>query len=193
MNKIKDFFSKRAPSWDKNHRANDFISALKVSLIAGNPDKKKVLDVGCGTGIMLPFLLARFKEVSACDISPDMVRIAAKKYPLAEVKTLDFEKSSFYKENYFDVIVIYNVFPHFSDPLKACRRSADLLKKGGLLIIAHSLNRKKLGIVHARAGGVVGNHTLAEDGKLREILSSSGFRKIKISEKEDFILTAFKN
>ncbi|GAB4033481.1 MAG: methyltransferase domain-containing protein [Elusimicrobiota bacterium] len=192
MNKIKDFFSKRANSWDENHRVNDFITALKVSLIARNPEEKRVLDIGCGTGIMLPFLLARFREVSACDISPDMVRIAAKKYPLAKVRTLDFEKKSFYRDDYFDVIVIYNAFPHFSDSLKVCQRSAALLKKGGLVIIAHSLNRKKLGIIHARAGGVVGNHTLAEDRELREILSLSGFGKIKIAEKEDFILTAFK-
>ncbi len=192
MNEIKNFFSERAAQWDKVHRHCDFKTALKVAMIAKEAEGKKVLDAGCGTGIMIPFLLACFSEVSACDISDEMVKIARKKYPLAKIFCLDFEKSFFFKPDYFDVVIIYNAFPHFKDPLKTFRKANRTLKKGGLLIIAHSLNRKELGLTHKRAGGIVGNHTLLSNTELRKNLNLAGFNKISIKEEKDFVLKAVK-
>lgn len=192
MNEIRNFFSKRARNWDRIHKANDFATAMKVSLLVKNSKNKTILEVGCGTGIMLPFLLARFREVHACDISSKMAKIAAKKYPLAKVRTLDFEKKSFYQPSYFDVIVIYNAFPHFRNPLKICQKANFLLKKGGVLIIAHSLNRKQLRLVHSNGGKIVSNHVLMGNKELSKILQISGFTNIKIKEGSDFILVAKK-
>jgi len=129
MIEIKSFFSNRAKNWDKIHKHNDFTTAFKVSLIAKKNKGKRVLDVGCGSGIMIPFLLAQFQDVHALDISPEMTRIAAKKYPLCAVKTFDFEKKSFYPPAYFDSIVIYNAFPHFKKPELVLKNAFYLLKK----------------------------------------------------------------
>lgn len=192
-NKIKSFFSKKAENWDKIHKANDFITAMKVSLLVKNPKNKTALDVGCGTGIMLPFLLARFGKVYACDISPKMAEIAAKKYPLAKVCVLDFEKTSFYKSSYFDVLVIYNAFPHFINQIKVLHNANKLLKKGGMLIIAHSLERREIQLVHKHVKGAVASHFLPGNSLLKTMLKKCGFKKIKIFEKGNFILIAIKN
>ncbi|MEW5951622.1 MAG: class I SAM-dependent methyltransferase [Elusimicrobiota bacterium] len=192
VKKVKTFFSKRAKIWDKIHKPCDFSTALKISLIPKNTQRKTVLDVGCGTGIMLPFLIARFKKVFACDISPEMVKIARKKYPLAEIYTIDFEKKHFFPHNFFDVVIIYNAFPHFAGPLSACYEAFRILKNGGLLIISHSLIRKEINRIHKKAGKAVEKDLLPDDNAFKIILSNSGFRNITIREEEDFIITAIK-
>ncbi len=191
--KIKNFFSDKAINWDKTHKVNDFTTAMNISLIYKNSKNKKVLDVGCGTGIMLPFLLARFGDVYACDISSKMTKIASKKYPLAKVHTIDFEKNSYYRASYFDVIIIYNAFPHFISKTKVLSNANKILKDGGTLIIAHSLGRRELNLLHMRVGGAVVSHILPDNGSLKDILKKCGFVKIKIVEKNNFILTAIKN
>src|SRR5690242_18844651 len=49
------------------------IAELRREIVAGIPADAKVLDIGCGTGALLPLLAKRNARVTAMDKSPEMV------------------------------------------------------------------------------------------------------------------------
>ena len=139
---IVDFFDRCAPWWDDDMIRNEVIitAILDNAGIKGGMD---VLDVACGTGILFPDYLKRGVEsVTGIDISPEMAKIAAGKFPEVNVICGDAEETQFDRQ--FDAIMVYNAFPHFPDPAKLIETLARLVKPGGRLSVAHSMSREKL-------------------------------------------------
>lgn len=109
-----------------------------------------VLDVACGTGVLFPDYLARGAAVTGIDISPEMARIAAEKFagePRVRVLCGDVEETAFPEQ--FDVVMVYNAFPHFPDPAALIQTLAGLVKDGGRLSIAHGMSRAALDAHHS--------------------------------------------
>lgn len=137
-----EFFDKYAPYWDKNQVRNEDIisSIMTLADIRAGID---VLDVACGTGVLLgDYLKRNVKSVTAIDISPKMAEIARSKYPEVNVICGDVESACFDKQ--FDVVMVYDAFPHFPNPTKLIETLASHVKKGGRLSVAHSMSREAL-------------------------------------------------
>ena len=135
------FFDQLAPGWDAGMIRNDEIISVILDN-AGVCEGTDVLDVACGTGVLFPDYLARnVASVTAIDISPEMVKIAAGKYPDAPIEVLcgDVETTDLGKK--FDCIVVYNAFPHFPEPARLIGHLSGLLKPGGYLTVAHGMSR----------------------------------------------------
>ena len=136
------FFDRCAPSWDVGLVRNEAV----ISAILDNAGVKAgvdVLDVACGTGVLFPDYLQRgVASLTAIDISPEMVKIAQQKFPKVRVLCGDVEQTEF--DRCFDVIMIYNAFPHFPDPARLIGRLARWVKSGGRLSVAHGMSREKL-------------------------------------------------
>ena len=150
---IAAFFDNCAPWWDSDMiRKEDIIK--KILDNGGIREGIDVLDVACGTGVLFPDYLARkVNSVTAIDISPEMVKIAAAKFPEVTVVCGDVEEANFDKQ--FDAIMVYNAFPHFPDPAKLVEVLAGLTKVGGRLSVAHGMSRAALSNHHAgRAANV---------------------------------------
>lgn len=144
---IAQFFDQCAPWWDADMIRNEVLitTILDNCGIRGGQD---VLDVACGTGVLFPDYLKRgVNSVTGIDISPEMVKIAAAKFPQVQVICGDVEETKFSKQ--FDAVMVYNAFPHFPDPEKLIRILADLVKPGGRLSVAHSMSRAQLQQHHA--------------------------------------------
>lgn len=146
-----DFFDMCAPTWDAEMIRNDEI----VNTILDNAnvtEGQDVLDVACGTGVLIPDYLNRnVRSVTAIDISPEMAKIAAEKFAQDNVTILcgDVETTSF--SHKFDSIVVYNAFPHFPEPEKLIKILITHLKPGGVLTVAHGMSRAQ--IDHCHEGG----------------------------------------
>ena len=136
------FFDRCAPSWDVGLVRNEAV----ISTILDNAGVRAgvdVLDVACGTGVLFPDYLQRgVASLTAIDISPEMVKIAQQKFPKVRVLCGDVEQTEF--DRCFDVIMIYNAFPHFPDPARLIGRLARWVKSGGRLSVAHGMSREKL-------------------------------------------------
>ncbi len=144
---IAEFFDRCAPWWDADMIRNEVIitTILDNCGIKGGMD---VLDVACGTGVLFPDYLKRgVSSLTGIDISPEMAKIAAAKFPEARVICGDVEETQFDKT--FDAIMVYNAFPHFPDPEKLIRILAGLVKPGGRLSVAHGMSRQQLLQHHA--------------------------------------------
>ena len=90
MNKqdVIDFFNRCAPEWDADMIRNEAVIA-KILDAAGIRLGVQVLDVACGTGVLIPDYLARgVAEVTGVDISPEMVKIARGKFQQKNVSIL---------------------------------------------------------------------------------------------------------
>ena len=151
MNKkeVIDFFNSHAAQWDARMIRNEevidrILSNARIS------EGKEILDVACGTGVLIPdYLVRKVKSVTAIDISPEMVKIAKKKFEQDNVQIIcgDVENTDF--DMKFDCIVVYNAFPHFGEQEKLIRILTALLKEGGTLTIAHGMSREQINHHHS--------------------------------------------
>ena len=152
-----EFFDRLAPGWDAElYRNDEIINTILDN--AGVKDGKTVLDVACGTGVLIPDYIRRnVASVTGIDISPKMVEIARAKFPEKNVSILcgDVESTEF--ELSFDCIVVYNAFPHFPDPERLIRTLAGKLNPGGLLTVAHGMSREKIDAHHHGTASHVSN------------------------------------
>ena len=158
------FFDRCAPTWDAEMIKNDSI----IEKILDNVEVGEgmdVLDVACGTGVMFPYYLHRgVASVTGIDISPEMAKIAAGKYkkePRVRVVCGDVEETVFGRK--FDVIVVYNAFPHFPDPRRLIKILSGLLKDEGRLTIAHGASRETIDNHHNGPASKVSNGLMAAD------------------------------
>ncbi len=152
-NDIRDFFDRCAPWWDDDMIRNEEI----ITTILDNGGIKEgihVLDVACGTGVLFPDYLKRgVASVTGIDLSPEMVKIAKRKFPEIQVICGDVETAKFTQQ--FDAIMVYNAFPHFPDPAHLIEVLAGLVKPDGKLSVAHGMSRAALANHHAgRASSV---------------------------------------
>ena len=158
------FFDRLAPGWDAEMVRNEGIISTILDN-AGVSEGTKVLDVACGTGVLIPDYLKRnVASVTGIDISPKMVELARAKFPQEQVTILcgDVEATAF--EDPFDCVVVYNAFPHFPDPDRLIRKLSSLLKTGGTLTVAHGMSREKIDAHHHGAASHVSNGLMsAED------------------------------
>ena len=142
-----EFFDSQAPMWDAEMIKDDRI----VNIILDNAGIKKgtrVLDVACGTGVLFPDLLERGALVTGIDISAEMIKIAKTKFRDKKIKIICGDVECMESEELFDSVVVYNAFPHFSDPEKLIDELAALTKPGGYLTVAHGMSRDKIDARH---------------------------------------------
>ena len=82
------FFDRCAPSWDSELIRDDEI-IKKILDNGGVKEGADVLDVACGTGVLFPDYLSRgVGSVTGIDISPEMAKIAAGKFPADKVNVI---------------------------------------------------------------------------------------------------------
>ena len=165
---IAAFFDNCAPWWDADMVRNEDIIATILDN-GGICEGVHVLDVACGTGVLFPDYLARgAASVTGIDISPEMAKIAASKFPEVQVICGDVEEVKFDRQ--FDCIMVYNAFPHFPAPVHLVEVLANLLKPGGRLSVAHGMSRAALSNHHAGRAAKVSIDLLHEQ-ELADIFS----------------------
>ncbi len=190
---IIDFFDKASANWDADMIKNDNI----INTILNNTDicdNVSVLDVACGTGVMIPYYLKRnVSSITAIDISPEMSRITGEKFKDNKKVTVicgDAENYNFNRK--FDRIVIYNAFPHFISQENIIRIMADLLEDGGILTVAHGMSKATLDSLHHRSAKNV-SLALPEADELAKIFSKYLSVETIISDDDMYQVTGKKS
>lgn len=164
---IISFFDEFAPTWDNANERNDAV-ITKILDNSGIFEGTRVLDVACGTGVLFPDYISRKAVVTGIDISAEMVKVAKEKFPQIEVICGDAE--SFSTDEKFDVIMIYNAFPHFPSPEKLIESLAKLLKNSGRISIAHGASREEIHKCHSGKANII-SLPLPEAEELKRLLS----------------------
>ena len=140
------FFDRLASCWDDGNVRNEEVIAEILSK-GGVKEGVRVLDVACGTGVLFPDYISLGATVVGMDISENMVKRAREKFPQIQVICADAAEYEF--EDKFDVIMIYNAFPHFDDAQKLIKNLSGALKENGRFTVAHGISEKELEECHS--------------------------------------------
>ncbi len=156
------YFDQLAPTWDEHQVRNE----ARLNAILDYADIHagvRVLDVACGTGVLLPDYLARdVARVTGVDLSPAMIACANRKFsdPRVTLLVADMEEIQFPER--FDRCMVYNAFPHFPSPERLIRHLSGQLVPGGRLTIAHGMSRADINRHHAGSASGVSIGLIAE-------------------------------
>jgi ubiquinone/menaquinone biosynthesis C-methylase UbiE len=190
----KDYFDNAAETWDERFltpKLSSFLEKLvpQFGLEAG----QKVLDVGTGTGILIPYLsraVGPSGSVTAIDYSENMVQICRTKHSHLKNVTIELkniEETVFPAES-FDAVICFGVFPHLDNKEKALQNINRILKTGGKLVIAHALSSEELKAHHNSASSAVMHDVLPEEAEMKQLLEQTGFTEISIRDEPGLYL-----
>ncbi|MED0669738.1 methyltransferase domain-containing protein [Aneurinibacillus aneurinilyticus] len=140
-----------APFYDSFFNSALFLQARKtVFKDAPIPLGSRILFVGVGTGADLQLLTQKDSNVTAIDISPNMLQQAKKKYEHSQTITfmeMDAQHMSFSDES-FDIVIANLVVSVVPDPILCMKEIIRVTQKEGYILIFDKFqhDNKKLSI-----------------------------------------------
>jgi len=133
------------------------INPLRVSFIKSKVDLKgkKLLDVGCGGGILSESMAREGAHVTSIDQGEKVIKIAQLHNLESKLdinyKQLNIEDFYIKNKNKFDVITCLEMLEHVPDPLSIVRACKSLLKPNGRIFFS-TINRNPKAFLFAIIG-----------------------------------------
>lgn len=187
-----NYFDRLASSWDKG-------VTLKTLECLGNIIKElnispgsHVLDIGSGTGILLPFLIEAIGgkgRIIALDFSAEMLHQAKAKTfnPIVDFIQSDVTAIPL-ADNCADLAICNSAFPHFGNKSAALKEIASVIRSNGHLVICHTASRDKINQLHQSIGGIVSTDLLPGESRLRELIEQAGLAVTRLEDKSEYYL-----
>ena len=118
-------------------RVGEIVASLEN--ISNNFTIHSAADIGCGDGVLLPFISMAARKVTAMDISPERLRMAEEAgkglsnidYAVADIMS---NSSDFHEK--FDLVVCSEVIEHVRDYATFFDNLAEMIAPGGYLILS---------------------------------------------------------
>lgn len=185
VEKRKDFFDRHAFSWDKDlggeartHKAEEVVRWFRLT------QNDSVLDVGTGTGILLPFIreaIGAKGRLIAIDFSYKMLEKAKIRESPGEKFLINASVESIpLRSDQFDRVTCFSAFPHFPNKAKALFELVRVLKSEGMLFIAHLHSIEEINQFHQQVGGTVAHDLLPHPERIRDLMNKAGLCDVSI-------------
>lgn len=114
-------------------RVNDFKNRLKKISLHTKLSKRKLLDVGCATGVFLKIANSKGWETTGVEVSKYAANFAHKKFHIkvfcGELRDVRF------KSNYFDVVTGWDLIEHVEEPVELVKEVKRILKSKGYVAL----------------------------------------------------------
>lgn len=197
------FFDKISEKWDEEEIMSTPDRVKEIIELSRIDKGMKILDLGTGTGILIPYLAAavgKEGEIKGIDISKGMLEKAVKKY--GDIKNVTFELRDFEKETIegrYDLIFLYCVYPHLHTPVatinaliknnlkeKEGNEPDHILKEGGRIIIGFPADEEFVNNIHHEKKAE--SDLLPPADKLCKRLRLEGLNASVISQKNPYLL-----
>jgi SAM-dependent methyltransferase len=162
-----------------------------VANVVGNLDGCAVLDVGCGTGLLLRLAHGRGATVHGVDVVAGMLAIAAAAEPSADLHLGDLQYLPFSTGGSaagFDAVTAVNALQFAADPVAAVTEAARVLRPGGVLVASFfaAPELSETTVVHDAMSALsppqrAGDHApyaLAAPGNYEQALATAGLTEV---------------
>jgi len=184
------YFNALAPRWDTLPAPDDAparVGGFVERAVAG--DAQRILDVGCGTGVLLAALLRACPRaaITELDLAEEMLRANAAKWPVERVHRVCGDGARLpLAAARFDLVLCFGVLPHFEDRYGALRELARVLRPGGALAVGHLMGSAELNAFHSGLGGPVAADVLPSSEELAAELRRLGMARVAAHEAPDW-------
>ncbi len=195
VTKVEDrrmFFDRHAASWNAHNSDGDHARFSGLVGSFGLTDGDAVLDVGTGTGVLLPFIREKVRgggRLVAIDFSFKMLERASNEraptgafFLNASVEAIPF------RSEYFDFVTCFAAFPHFPDKGRALGEMMRVLRSGGTIAIAHLKSAEEINNLHGQIGGAVANDRLPHGHALKHLMQETGLHEISVRNEPGLFL-----
>ena len=155
-------FSELAHRWwdpESEFRPLHQINPLRLGWIeqlTGGLQGKKVLDVGCGGGILADAMARKGAQVLGIDLSSKALKVAQlhaleAQTPHIHYREVSAEDQAAEQPDTYDVVTCMEMLEHVPDPASVVRACSQLVKPGGWVFFS-TLNRNPKSFVFAIVG-----------------------------------------
>lgn len=162
-----------AADYDKKEKYLNSFEKDKFIPLLGEVKGKTILDVGAGTGRTSVVLAKMGAEVTALDVSEEMLKELKNKNSKIEIVVGDAESLPF-PDKSFDAVVAGFLIVHLKDPTRFFDEAYRVLKDGGILLVTN-INQKEPPEVKTSAGVIKIESYYHRPEKVREILESLAY------------------
>ena len=186
LDALRGFFDRAAPTW----AARSFQAGLAEALIAplGLRAGGRVLDLGAGTGHLLPVLrnaVGGAGTICALDLSMKMLKYAASAASANAFLTCGSAEALPLWDDFWDAAICMGIYPHFADRASALAEIHRVLRPGGKMAILHMIGREQLNALHRQAGGVIADDLLPDSQEVAQSLEAAGFRVTEVADRAE--------
>jgi ubiquinone/menaquinone biosynthesis C-methylase UbiE len=184
-------YDRWADIWDLARYTNRSIYATAIELL--DVQHQRVLDVGCGTGLMSAKLAANGRQVVGVDISDAMLERARRhSRPGTRFVWGDAEKLPG-KPGEFDAVVNLISFHHYPNPARAAAEFRRVLRPGGrLVLVAFDRSSRYIALTqrtNAWMKIIAGTSWQKTSAEVATLLRGVGFTTIEITPVRYWIKT----
>jgi ubiquinone/menaquinone biosynthesis C-methylase UbiE len=183
---VQEYFDQLAPTWDKEIAPERLRCLGEIIEGLGIKPGDNVLDIGSGTGVLIPFIAADMGNegsIVALDFSMEMlVQAQAKNFPAIAAFAQGDVLAIPVADDSVDLTIANSAFPHFGDKTTALKEIGRVLKNNGRLVICHTMSREMINQLHQSIGGAVANDLLPDEFELREMMKQA---ELEITHFED--------
>jgi len=168
----------------------------KIVGAAGVGERSRIIDVGTGTGALIPFFLeagAQTANIVGVDLSHEMLSRARRRFPEVTFVQSDIVDLSenFSSIELFDVVFFNGCFGNMWDQQDAISAAARWLGGEGQIVISHPLGAQFVESLHRNEPHIV-PHCLPDRKQLENFCSNSGLSVAMAETGEDFYLVVLR-
>jgi len=177
--KSQEFFDRHARQWDDLARTLLPVPDSREQLLALVPEGTTVVEIGLGTGGLLPALAARAKRVIGIDHSPAMLEEARRRLTAAGLGGIELRLGEMthlpLPDNAAECAVLNMVLHHAADPQAVLAEIRRILAPGGSLLLVDLARHEREWVREQLADQWLG----FEEGELTTWLSAAGFPHVR--------------